>query len=71
MEVIVVDCNVLSQYLLEVIALGIATRPRVGRSGFYGSNPGGGWEFFSSPPRPDRFWGPPSILYKGYQGLFP
>jgi hypothetical protein len=23
-----------------------------------GSIPGVGWEFFSSPPRPDRLWGP-------------
>jgi len=22
-------------------------------------------EFFSSPPRPDRLWGPPSLLYNG------
>jgi len=21
--------------------------------------------------RPDRFWGPPSLLSNGYQGLFP
>jgi hypothetical protein len=27
--------------------------------------------FFSSPCRPDRFWGPPSPLHNGYQGLFP
>jgi hypothetical protein len=25
----------------------------------------------SSPPRPERFWGPPSLLFNGYQGLFP
>jgi hypothetical protein len=25
-----------------------------------GSSPGWGWEFFSSPPRPDRLWGPAS-----------
>jgi hypothetical protein len=31
----------------------------------------GGWEFFSSPPRPERHWGPPSLLSNGYQGLFP
>jgi hypothetical protein len=25
----------------------------------------------ASPPRPERLWGPPSLLYNGYQGLFP
>jgi len=28
-------------------------------------------EFFSSPPRLERFWGPPGLLSNGYQGLFP
>jgi hypothetical protein len=36
-----------------------------------GSSSGRGWEFFSSPLRPDRFWIPLSLLYNGYQGLFP
>jgi hypothetical protein len=42
-----------------------------GWSGFYGSIPGEGWEFFSSPPRPERMWVPPSLLSNGYQWLFP
>jgi hypothetical protein len=33
-----------------------------------GSSPGRGWEFFSSPPRPDRLWDPPSLLSNVYQG---
>jgi hypothetical protein len=36
-----------------------------------GSIPGGGWEFFSSPPLPERLWGPPSLLSNVYQSLFP
>jgi hypothetical protein len=31
----------------------------------------GGWEFFSSPPRQERLWGPPSLLSSGYEGLLP
>jgi hypothetical protein len=27
--------------------------------------------FTSLPPRPDRLWGPPSLLFNGYQELFP
>jgi len=37
----------------------------------WGSIPGRGWEYFSSPPRLDRLWGPPSLLSNGYQGFFP
>jgi hypothetical protein len=36
-----------------------------------GLSPGKGWEFFSSPPCPDRLCVPPSLLSNGYQGLFP
>jgi hypothetical protein len=39
--------------------------------GLGGSNPGRGWEFSSSPLRPDRLWGPRSLLSSGYQGSFP
>jgi hypothetical protein len=34
-----------------------------------GSSPGQGWKFLSSPPRPDRLYGPPSLLSNVYQGL--
>jgi hypothetical protein len=30
-----------------------------------------GLEVFSSPPCPDQLCGPPSLLPKGYQGLYP
>jgi len=33
-----------------------------------GSRHGRGWEFFSSPPRLDRLWGPSSLLSNEYQG---
>jgi hypothetical protein len=38
-------------------------------SGFKGSIPGRGREFFSSPPRPDRLWDPPSLLANGYRRI--
>ena len=33
-------------------------------------NPGRG-RFFFSPKRPDRRWGPPTLLINGYRGSFP
>jgi hypothetical protein len=30
-----------------------------------------GSRMFTSPCYPDRLWGPPNLLYNGYQGLFP
>jgi hypothetical protein len=30
-----------------------------------------GSRIFSSPRRPDRFWGPPNLLSNGFEGLFP
>jgi hypothetical protein len=32
---------------------------------------GGGSEFFSSPPRPERLWGPPSVISNGTRVSFP
>jgi hypothetical protein len=36
-----------------------------------GSNSGRGKRFFSSPKQPDCSLGPPSLVFKGYRGLFP
>jgi hypothetical protein len=48
-----------------------STGLRAGRTGFWGSIPGGKRECFSSPQRPGRLWDPLSLLYNGYQGLLP
>jgi hypothetical protein len=36
-----------------------------------GSIPDRGRGFLLYPLRPDRLWGPPSLLYNGYRGSFP
>jgi hypothetical protein len=36
-----------------------------------GSIPDRGRGFFFKPLRPDRLWGPPSLLYNGFRGSFP
>jgi len=38
---------------------------------FGSSIAGVGWEFLSSPLRPDSLWGPQNLISSGYQGLFP
>jgi hypothetical protein len=52
-------------------SVGIALDYGLDDRGFRVPFPRGDWEFFPLPPRPHRFWGPPSLLSKGYQGLFP
>jgi hypothetical protein len=52
----------------DQISYSYSTGLWAGRSGFYGSISGGGWEFFSSPGRPEQFWGPPSLLSNGVTG---
>jgi len=27
------------------------------------------WNCFTGLPRPDRLWGPPSLLFNGYRGI--
>jgi hypothetical protein len=49
------------------IALGYGLDDRGSRVRF----PVGAAEFFSSPPRPELLWGPPSLLSNEYQGLLP
>jgi hypothetical protein len=43
---------------------------RARRPGF-SSRWGQSCNFFSSPSRPDRLWGPPGLLFSGYRRLFP
>jgi hypothetical protein len=40
------------------------------KMGFWGSIPGGGWEFFFSPPCPERLWSPPTSYPMGIRGSY-
>jgi hypothetical protein len=69
-----ITCDFNVKYLLDYcksrdssvgVALGYELDYRGSRVRF----PAGSWEFFSSPPRPERLWGPSSLLSNGYQGL--
>jgi hypothetical protein len=51
-------------------AVGIATSYGLDDRGF-GVRVTVGSRIFSSPKRPDRLWGPLSLLSNGYRGLFP
>jgi hypothetical protein len=52
----------LSKIIPVGIALGYGLDDRGSRVRFLV----GGWEFFSSSSRPERLWGPPSLLSNGY-----
>jgi hypothetical protein len=51
-------------------SVGIATGYRLDGRGVGVRFPGEA-RFFSSPRRPDRLWGPPSLLSNGYRGSSP
>jgi hypothetical protein len=70
--------TVLLEYKLILRAVAISQEPGYlsGIALGYGLDDRGfesrqGLEFFSSPPHPNRLWGPPSLLSNRYEALFP
>jgi hypothetical protein len=67
-------CRVLKCYMLvygkSVSQDSSVSKVRGYRLDSQGLNPDWGKRFFSSPQCPDRFWGPTSLLYNRYWGLF-
>jgi hypothetical protein len=63
--------------VLDIIIIIIFSKGAGIATGYGLNNRGGrvpvqvGSRIFISPHRPDRFWGPLSLLYNGYRGLFP
>jgi hypothetical protein len=57
--------------LYRALALFTSYQYIVGQLNYIFISPGRGREFFSSPPRPKRFWGQLSLLSNGYHGIFP
>jgi hypothetical protein len=66
--IIIISSSSSSSSSSRDIAVAIATRLRAGRSG--GRVPVEGETFSLLQNRPDRLWGPLSLLYNGYRGTF-
>jgi hypothetical protein len=62
--------NQVSSVRTHTSVIGIVTGYRLDDLGKGVRFPARGWEFFPSPSRPDRLWGPPSLVSNGYRELF-